>query len=129
MEVIHKEPIGQVHFQHKVWMNHLTFYKEELVIFQKRLEEVDSKNTSKEVHKLIDEFQNQFLFCRNKIEKLRQVMDSVEKEAVKTGKFHMRRIDYEATDQFINIKNDMAEFEKSYKVLKENFYNVLSKWM
>ncbi|HXA01262.1 MAG TPA: hypothetical protein VNW99_04695 [Cytophagaceae bacterium] len=129
MKIIHKKGIGEVHFQHTIWMNQLTFYKEELKIFQTRLEEIASKNTGKDIRVSIEQFQNKFVIQKNEIDKLEHLIHINEDEAVNSGKIHIRRIDYEATEQYIYIRNAMVQFEKLSKELKDNFYLFLSQWM
>ena len=129
MKVIHKKRIGEVHFQHNIWLNQLNFYREELRISQERLEEIASKNTGKEVHIHIEQFQNRFIIQRNEIDRLEHMIHINEDEAVRMGKLHIRRIDYEATEEYIDTKTGMEHFEKLYKELKGDFYRFLCQWM
>ena len=44
-----KASINSLHHQTSDWLRELDFYKEELNILRKRLEEVAAKNTSKDI--------------------------------------------------------------------------------
>lgn len=129
METIRKKKIGEVHFQHRIWLNELYFYKEELRIFLDRLEEIASKNTSQEVRVSIEQFQKRFIIQRNEIDTLEHRINMIEDEAVRVGMIHLRRIDYEATEEYINIHNSMIQFQKLYKALKDDFNMFLCKYM
>src|SRR6476661_6091400 len=54
--------------QHSEWLRTLDFYKEELAILQKRLDEVASKNTAPDAMAKLEQFQNQFIVQRNNID-------------------------------------------------------------
>lgn len=129
MEAIRKKKIGEVHFQHRIWLNELYFYKEELRIFLDRLEEIASKNTSQEVRVAIEQFQNRFIIQRNDIDNLEHRINANEDEAVRVGKIHLRRIDYEATEEYIDIHKEMIQFKKLHKTLKDEFNMFLCKYM
>ncbi len=59
------------HQHHRTWLNYLAFYKDEMQIFQKRLEEVSSKNTDFEVRASIEHFQNQLILQKEQHDILR----------------------------------------------------------
>jgi len=42
--VTHKH-IGELHFDHRMWLNALRFYKDEIVIFEHRMEDIVKRNT------------------------------------------------------------------------------------
>jgi hypothetical protein len=129
METTYRKKTEEVHFQHKVWMNQLAFYKEGLKIFSERLTEVASKNTNQEVHIHVEQFQNRFIIQKNEISKIEHLIHINEDEAVQTSELHIRRIDYEATEAFVQIQTAMDIFEKLYKDLKDDFYSFLGKYM
>src|SRR4051812_5933668 len=59
-----------LHAEHKEFTNKLAFYKDEIKIMQSRIEEIASKNTSKEVLAFVDHFQNQLIIQKNNIDEL-----------------------------------------------------------
>jgi len=129
MKHISKEPISELHFQHQLWMNELDFYKQELKILQERLEEVAYKNTSKEAHVFIEQFQNRFLIQNNEMDMLRHNIRRNEEEAVKEAKKYWKRADYETSKEYIELQDRIVQFEKLYKELKQDFFKFISKWM
>lgn len=59
------------HQNHKTWLNYLAFYKDEMQVLQRRLEEVASKNTNTDVLALVEHFQNQLILQREQHDILR----------------------------------------------------------
>jgi len=53
--------MSEMHTDHKLWLEKLAFYSDELITFKKRLEEVAVKNTKKEIMAQLEHFQNQFI--------------------------------------------------------------------
>jgi len=62
-----KENLKFVHFEHKRWLIKLDFFKNELEIFEKMLEEVSVKNNAIDIRKKIEHFQNQFLLQNQRL--------------------------------------------------------------
>tara|TARA_B110000503_G_scaffold136286_1_gene218352 strand:+ start:932 stop:1123 length:192 start_codon:yes stop_codon:yes gene_type:complete len=52
--------MSDLHFEHTAWNGELSFEKDELKIFQNRLEEVASRWTTKEVMFKVEQFKNNF---------------------------------------------------------------------
>ena len=61
-----KKHIDELHFEHRIWTNNMKFYRDELKIFENRLEELVTRNTKLEVTAQIEHFQNQFILQREK---------------------------------------------------------------
>ena len=56
-----QEYITEAHASDLQWRKDLDFYKEEISIFKKRLDEIAFKNTSKDIKLLVSHFENQFI--------------------------------------------------------------------
>ena len=70
--------IKELHDEHKIWLNKLLFYQDELVIMAGRIAEVEKKNSSDEVLALVDHFQNQFVIQKEQIDILKHDIKSHE---------------------------------------------------
>ena len=53
--------ISDLHFEHKAWKSLLEFQRDELKTFNKRLEEVVVRWTSKDILSSVEQFQNNFI--------------------------------------------------------------------
>jgi hypothetical protein len=124
-----KPSIAILHFDHRVWMNQISFYKLELKIFSEKLEEVASKNTNYEMHISIEQFQNRFIIQNNEMDilahKIRLNEHQVSTPVVK-GPY---LVSPEAAENYIKIKGEMEQFIKLYSELRDEFYKFLTKWM
>lgn len=123
MEEEIKKTISEVHFQHKLWINELNFYKEDLLILKERLENssMDQNNNRREV--LLNFVDLKF----KTIEVLIHSIHENEKAAVASGKLHIRRIDYLATADHLFILDKMVMFAKEFKKLKKDILQYLKK--
>ena len=72
MEVLHQE--------HLEWLNKLDFYKDDIAILKRRIEEVAAKNTGHDVMAMIEHFQNQLIIQRNELDEFRHAIKEHENE-------------------------------------------------
>jgi hypothetical protein len=125
-----KTVLADLHFEHKVWMNEIAFYKTEIKIFQERLEEIAKKYTASEIQEQIEQFQNRFIIQNNEIDILVHKIKLIEhKEALKGDKIRYNIVDEKIYREHDVLVSEMAQFIKLYKELKEDFYSFLIKWM
>ena len=98
-------------------------------MLRERLEEVASKNTSKEVHIYVEQFQNRFLIQSNEIDMLKHTLRKNEEQALNEAKLYWKRADYETSAEYKILEDRMRQFGKFYKELKQDFFHFLVKWM
>ncbi|MDB5284751.1 MAG: hypothetical protein JWO06_3826 [Bacteroidota bacterium] len=65
-----KASINSLHHQDQDWLRELEFYKAEISILTKRLEEVGSKNTVEKVTSQVEHFQNKFVVLSEQLDTL-----------------------------------------------------------
>jgi len=65
-----KSSVNALHHQDIDWLRELDFYKGEIAILTKRLEEVIAANTHTEVTSQVEHFQNKFIVLREVIDTL-----------------------------------------------------------
>jgi hypothetical protein len=65
-----KASVNTLHHQDLDWLRELDFYKGEIAILSKRLEEVINANTHTEVTSQVEHFQNKFIVLKEVIETL-----------------------------------------------------------
>lgn len=63
-----KRHLDDLHFEHQLWLSEARFYTDELTVYQKRLEEVASKNSDSEFKIQIEHFQNQFIIQKEQLD-------------------------------------------------------------
>lgn len=117
------------HEENVEWTGKLDFYKDEIKILQKRLEEIAQKNNHKDVLAQVEKFQNQLLIHRNTIDEIHHGIvlseDKIQEEINKNPVAADRRkiADHQAEKEEIQI------FEKVFNELREEFNRFVSKWM
>lgn len=124
-----KKHIDELHFEHRLWSNHMKFYKDELTIFEKRLEELVVRNTKTEVTSQIEHFQNQFIRQRDVAQRLISKCLDHDKFLSNQAKSNPIAIDHVLFVDHTQLRDDVETFEKIYSELKAEFMSFLRKWM
>lgn len=124
-----KKHIDELHFEHRLWTNNMKFYKDELNIFENRLEELVSRNTKIEVTAQIEHFQNQFIRQREVAEQLISKCLDHDKFLANQAKSHPIAIDHVLFADHTKLRDEVETFEKIYAELKSEFMTFLAKWM
>jgi hypothetical protein len=115
--------IPSLHTEYQLWTRELIFYKEEIRIFEERLETIVSRNTKrKDVSVQVEHFQNQFILQKEVIDFLRHDLHVSERQ--------LASFVHELSDEGIaNIKMDnhgrlrerMSTFRKIFREMKNEF--------
>lgn len=124
-----KVSISNLHHQSSDWTRELDFYKEEISVLTKRLEEVASKNSSKEIAAQVEHFQNKFIMLREQIDVLKHDVKEREHKAEQLAKErpdHISEKFYSANDELHNRMKDMS---KSFSDTRFEFNGFLAKVM
>lgn len=119
--------IEKIHFDHRLWMNELSFFSDELKVYEHRLEDLVSKNNEAKVLGLLEQFQNQFIRQREVLEELHH---SIKVHEQKIGAA-IRRGEKAPTDPDFHgyMKGEMESYRNIYTDLKHKFYSFLAKYL
>ena len=121
--------LSDLHFEHQVWLNTLQFCKDEIGIFERRMEEIVSRNTDKALLAELEHFQNQYIREREVIDELRHDIKQHENFLEQEVKEHPIAIDHRAFGDHTILRERMGTFEQLYKELKDEFYRWMAKVM
>lgn len=124
-----KKHIDVLHFEHQVWTSELNFYKDELVIFDKRLGEMVNNYTDKEVLGHLEHFQNQFIIQNQEIVQLLHDSREHEEFLAFAAQSAPIAIDHQSFADHAQLRDRMEQFTKLYMALKQEFKAYLSKIM
>lgn len=123
------EKIYTQHEENKEWASSLAFYKDEIKIMEKRLAEIVSKNTSKEILTQSEHFQNQLIIQKGQIDQINHTInldnDSITKEINKNN----IAVDHRSMEDHTALREQVKTFEQLFSSLKSDFNAYLSKWM
>lgn len=118
--------ITDLHSDHAMWLNILQFCKEEIGIFEKRMEDIAKRNTGHEVMAQLEHFQNQYIREREVIDELRHDIKQHENSLERIAKEHPVAIDHVLFKDHHALRERVATFEKLYQELKTAFMRWLA---
>jgi hypothetical protein len=124
-----KANIFEQHSENQDWLKSLEFYKEEITILNKRLEEVTVKNNAKEFLKDVEHYQNQFIVQRNNIDELAHAIKMNEREIVNEVKANPIAVEHRKVESHEPEADFLGYFEKNFATLRTDYNKFLSKWM
>ena len=121
--------LKDLHFDHELWANELEFYKKEIEIFNKRLEEIVVRYTKKEVLAELEKYQNHYIRQKEVLDILNHDIKIHEEALVKYAKDHPIAIEHKYFRDHIELRDEYETFVKIYQDLKKEFIRFLAKWM
>src|SRR3954469_9614550 len=122
-----KTNIFSQHSEHTNWQNKLSFYTDDLKVLENRLAEVSQKNTSTEIRKEIEHFQNQFIIQRENIHKISHHISGEEKQILTEIKKNPIASDHRKIEDHAEEREMVSSFELNFNNLRKEFNNFLSK--
>ncbi len=130
METMEKISIAHVSNAHSDWLRALNFYKDEIGILKNRLTEIAGKNTSREVLRDVEHFENQFKLQKDNIQVLshdiKQNVKSIKKQAEESSAGY---IDGELAEQHNTFNDKFFGEEKIINELRQEFNEFAAQWM
>ncbi len=120
-----KVHLADLHTEHMLWLNALTFYREEITILEKRLEDVASRNTHSEVLAELEHFQNQYIREREVIDEMRHDVKQHENMLEREIKERPVAVDHRLFNDHTELRERMETFERLYKDLKKELFRWL----
>ena len=123
-----KVSLQQFHLEHELWLNELSFYRDELKTLDKFLLKVASANTGIEVMKHVEHFQNQFIREKEVLDELSHEIRE-EKDLVfnRVKELSAEALEHEKFDDHAALRDKMDTYKKIYSELKSDFMKFLSK--
>ena len=124
-----RKHIGELHFERKVWLNHLNFFRDELKIFNHRLEELAVANTKVEVTSQIEGYQNRFIRANEVIDELVHRINGREHELAQYAMDHPVAIDHVLFKDHDKLRGDCERNEELYNEMKHDFIRFVADWL
>ena len=121
--------VRSLHLEYQIWIRELTFYKEEIRIFESHLETLVANNTSQEMRAKAEHFQNQFILQKEVIDHLKHDLHTSEKQLASfVHELSGARLENVRMDNHPTLRDRMATFRKIYKEVKSEFRQYESEW-
>lgn len=125
-----KLPLRILHLEHEIWSKEFLFYQDELIILNKYLVEVATKNTSKDVLGDVEHFQNQFIRQKEVLDELKHDIRQSEKQlATQIKSLSDNQIEKLTVEDQEQLRDAVVTYKKIYADLKAEFLNFVSKWL
>lgn len=124
-----KDTISHLHIISKDWIREIQFYKSEIPLFRKRLEEIALDYTSSDVLAQVDHFENRLLIMRNHYDELLHDLNLKEQEILGKAVINPKYINakmVEIDDKIIELVDYTTQ---EFKDFKSEFYKFLAKYM
>lgn len=120
--------IEQLHFEHQVWSKELSFFADEINIYENRLGTLVSGSSDKEMLAGLEHFQNQFIRQKEVIDQLDRNIRVHEKHL---SDLASKDMESSPSDSGIHdtMREEMNQFRKIYSELKTEFFKFMGKWM
>ena len=129
MEKTKKLRLSALHFEHELWSMEVNFFKDELKLYQKWLEEVASKNTHEDVLKQVEHFQNQFIIQKNQLSVLKHQIKAHEQWLSGYAAERPVAIDHASFADHAVMRENVETSKKLYTDLKLEFKRFLEERM
>ena len=117
--------ISDFHFEHKQWIRELEFWRDELKIFQKRLEDIVQRAQGKDVLAKAEHFQNQFIRHNEVIDTFLHDIKEHEHELAQLAKEEVHTIGDRFVGGHVRHRDSIETQRKIYGELKNNFFAFL----
>jgi hypothetical protein len=124
-----KDTISHLHVMCKDWLRELDFYKTEIPFFKKRLDEVASKNTSKDIKVEVEHFENKFYIMNIHLDELLHDVKLKEESLIQNAIEQPKYINVKMIETDENLEDLMEFTATDFKETKKEFYQFLAKYL
>lgn len=115
------------HQHHKTWLNYLAFYKDEMQVLQRRLEEVASRNTDGEVLAMVEHFQNQLILQREQHDILRHDIKQYENQIEKLFENNPVLAENSRPKEEKELTDRVETYGRLFHEMKEELYHFVAR--
>ena len=121
--------LSDLHFDHKQWKNELSFWKDEIKLFENQLSEIVQKLTNKDALSRVEHFQNVFVLQLEKIDIIRHNINLHEQRLAKIAEDHPEEVNKKHFHDHNVLRDDLIIQRKLFREMKEDFFHFLSKYL
>lgn len=118
-----------MHFEHQQWKGEIAFWKGELISFNKRLSELITRWTNKEVLAQIGHYQNQFIVHGGVIDDLLETIEQHETRMAAQSQAGTDVLDTQLSKKHIEFRDQMETQREIYAELKKSFFRFLEEYL
>ncbi len=112
--------LADLHFEHKLWRNELSFFKDEIEIYEHRLEEIAKQNTDSELMAKLEQLQNRFELEKQALSDLKHAVKAKMHSSVVAAESNPTAIDHVHFDDQTDLREKVQRFRQLYSELKKD---------
>ncbi len=127
MQSANLQKVHVLHLEHKVWMNELVFYADEISIFERQLEKLVMRNI-KDMLPNLEKFQNNFIRQKEVLDELQHDIKIREQSLAKNISKGIETVQTDDQLGHNEIRGKMEVFKKIFTELRKNFLLFLRRW-
>ena len=124
-----KDTLAHLHLICEDWKRELEFFKNEIAYLRKRLEEIASKNTAKDILVEVEHYENKFRIMGIHVDELRHDVNLKNEALLKEATEKPNYINVKMIDADENLIDLMSDTRSDYHNTKEEYYHFLSRVM
>ena len=124
-----KETTAHLNLLCQDWTKTLQFYKTLIPYFKKRLVEIASKNTSEDIRKKLEHFENEFIVLNEDLDELQHSVNLQQDWTMETAAEKPMFINVRMVKVNDNLGDLIDSFEMEFAKNKKQFYRFLSNTM
>jgi len=125
--------LSDLHFSCKLWANEISFFYQEIELFEGYLAEIGKRWTDSEVLSELEHYQNQFIIQKEQAEILTHDINVFQRNMSVYAKDNVSVLEHKHFDSKASENNKIADRVETYKSiyaeLKKEFRVFLSKYM
>ncbi len=123
------KPILEQHAEHLEWLNKLSFYKDDMGTFQRRLNEIAKKNTSMEIMAVVEQLQNKLKIHNEQADILKHEINEHEKAIERSIIENPVASDHRKGEDHKTHREKMETFELLFAEFRKTLLSFCAKWM
>jgi hypothetical protein len=113
--------VKDLSFDHELWDNEMKFYRNELEIFEHRLEQDVVRLSDRQALSELEHFQNQFIRQNEVLDLLNKRVRQNRKNIARASVKGTISDDHQLVKDYIDLRDEFEIFEKIYFDLKKKF--------
>ena len=113
--------VKDLSFDHELWDNEMKFYRNELEIFEHRLEQDVVRLSDRKALRELEHFQNQFIRQNEVLDLLNKRVRQNRKNIARASVEGTISDDHQLVKDYIDLRDEFEMFEKIYADLKKKF--------
>lgn len=128
MTTTNQADASQLHMDHTLWSKELSFFADELAVFENRLSDLVRKGHDPEMLAQLEHYQNQFIRQKEVLDELRHEIGLHEQKIAHLLKDN-KGIPSDMKTHHDQVAEQMGDYRRIYNDLKTAFQRYLVQWM